>query len=222
MDVQINKMKLTFKQYLILFIIVVLASVSSAFLLRNLFVSTAGNDNEAILFNLKLLSEKISNIDKVVTANANQVKLRDRLDPSLVAEFGDDDDFLQKVAVLKKQIVKQRLESEVVKLEQEKIVRDNSSSNDADIYDSPYKKNVASKLFEVMMINSSSGIAVMRVEDNIISVKRGDNVQGFVVRKINPDSVVMKAKNGSDEVLGLNYLSSRLYEEKKDDEDVKQ
>ncbi|MBW5288668.1 hypothetical protein [Abyssogena phaseoliformis symbiont] len=66
------------------------------------FEKSASKDSEVILFNLKVLNEKISDIEQIVKSNAGKVKLKDRLDPNLVVEFGDDDVFLQKITVLKK------------------------------------------------------------------------------------------------------------------------
>lgn len=220
MDAQINTMKLTLKHYLSAFILLIMAITISAFLSSILLGKSSNNDGEVILFNLKVLDEKISDIEKIVKSNASKVTLKDRIDPNLVAEFGDDNAFLQKIAILKKQIVKRRLESEVIKLENEKVARDGTVSN-ADIYESGYKKNIASKIIEIMIINLSNGTAVMRVGENQITVKEGDNIKGFIVRKINPDSVVMGTKDGDDEILRLNYLSNKLYKGKKGDKNVK-
>ncbi len=213
-------MKITIKHYLIGFILLVLAIFSGSFL-SSILQNNANNDEEVILFNLKVLEQKITEIEEIVKSNASKVTLRDRSDPELLAEFGDDDAFLQQIAILKKQIVRRRLEGEVIKLENQKVARDTSIS-DLDIYDSPYKKNIASKIFDIKLINFSQGTAVMRVGENIITVKEGDNIKNFIVRKINQDSVVMGTKEGDDEILGLNYLSNKLYQEQKGDKNVEE
>lgn len=209
--------KLTLKQYLIIFALFILVNILSILVTKELF--TQPNDsNEVVLFNLKVLNAKVSKIKDIVKLSASEVKLKDRLDPNLVSEFGEDDAFLQKIVVLKKQIIRWRLEGEVVKLENEKNAR---NSILADSYDSPYKNNTASKIFDVILINSGSGIAIVRVDGNTVTIKEGDNIKGFIVRKINPASVVMGVKDGDDETLGLNYLSNKLQQEE-NDENVKQ
>jgi hypothetical protein len=221
MGEQIKMEKITLKHYVIIFVLFIVANSVSTVAFKTFFAQSDAN-NQAVLINLKALGVKISEIETIVKSGANKVKLKDRLDPALVAEFGDDDVFLQKIAVLKKQIVRRRLESEVIKLDNEKIARD-ATINDDDAYNSPYKKNIAARIFEVMMINSSSGIAIVRVDGNVVTIKKGDNIKNFTVRKINSDSIVVRAKNGEDEVLGLNYLNSKLNDkEQKDNEDVKE
>ncbi len=212
-----ENIKLTIKDYLLIFILALIAGIFLIFI-KNLFYKDT-SDNAILLHNLKEVNNKINTIEEIVKLNASKVKLKDRLDSKLVEEFRDDEEFLSKVASLKKQIIKRKLESEVVQLENERIAR-NNKAGDGDIYSSPFDKKLASKIFDIMMINSSAGTAVVRFDDALISIKEKDNIKGFIVRKIDDDAVIMGRKDGDDEVLRLNYLTSTLYDKgnKKDDE----
>jgi hypothetical protein len=81
------------------------------------------------LSNIALLNDKLEQVLTSVRMNNSKVELQDRLDVELVAEFGDDTEFLNKIALLKKKIIKRQLESEVIKLENEKVARDNIDNN---------------------------------------------------------------------------------------------
>jgi hypothetical protein len=172
------------------------------------------NKNETILLeNISNVNNKINNLIEIAKSNSSQITIKDRLDPALIAEFGNDSEFLEKIAKLKKQIVKRELESKIIKLENEKLAR-NISGSDGD-YAGGYKRQTASNIFELMMINATTKKAVIRVEDNIANVGVNDNIRGFVIVDINANQVIMKNPDGDQETLGLSYLTKKIYNQTK-------
>jgi hypothetical protein len=116
---------------------------------------------------------------------------------------------LEKIAKLKKQIIKRELESKIITLENEKLAR-NSSITDG-TYADGYKKQSVEDVFEIMMINATTQKAVIRVEDNIASVGINDNIRGFKIININANQVIMENPEGETEILGLSYLTKKIY-----------
>jgi hypothetical protein len=163
------------------------------------------------LSNIALLNDKLEQVLTSVRMNNSKVELQDRLDVELVAEFGDDTEFLNKIALLKKKIIKRQLESEVIKLENEKVARDNIDNN-ADYGNHYQDKNIARNLFDVLMINATNKSAVVQIKNDIIAIKIGDNVRGFKVKDITADNVVITNPNGEDDILTLNYLTQKNYD----------
>jgi hypothetical protein len=195
--------------YLIIFILFFIAMVLALFI-NNKYLITK-NDNDVVLSNIALLNDKLEQVLTSVRMNNSKVELQDRLDVELVAEFGDDTEFLNKIALLKKKIIKRQLESEVIKLENEKVARDNIDNN-ADYGNHYQDKNIARNLFDVLMINATNKSAVVQIKNDIIAIKIGDNVRGFKVKDITVDNVVITNPNGEDDILTLNYLTQKNYD----------
>jgi hypothetical protein len=195
--------------YLIIFILFFIVMVLALFI-NNKYLITK-NDNDVVLSNIALLNDKLEQVLTSVRMNNSKVELQDRLDVELVAEFGDDTEFLNKIALLKKKIIKRQLESEVIKLENEKVARDNIDNN-ADYGNHYQDKNIARNLFDVLMINATNKSAVVQIKNDIIAIKIGDNVRGFKVKDITADNVVITNPNGEDDILTLNYLTQKNYD----------
>jgi hypothetical protein len=195
--------------YLIIFILFFIVMVLALFI-NNKYLITK-NDNDVVLSNIALLNDKLEQVLTSVRMNNSKVELQDRLDVELVAEFGDDTEFLNKIALLKKKIIKRQLESEVIKLENEKVARDNIDNN-ADYGNHYQDKNIARNLFDVLMINATNKSAVVQIKNDIIAIKIGDNVRGFKVKDITVDNVVITNPNGEDDILTLNYLTQKNYD----------
>jgi hypothetical protein len=85
---------------------------------------------------------------------------------------------------------------------------------DSNLYNSPFHQKIASKVIDLMMINLSAGLAVIRINDNIFNAKVGDNIAGYIIRKIHKDSILVGQNGLDDELLKLNYLTQNTYKEK--------
>ena len=194
--------------YLIIFTIIIVVNITTLFIAKY-FLQQPG-ESSIVVENISNLNKKITELADIVKLNNSEVKITDRLNVGLIKEFGNDNEFLNKIAKLKKQIIKRELESQIVKLEGEKIARNNTSSDGS--YALGYKKQTASQLFEIMMINATNKKVVIRVEDNIASLGIGDNIRGFIIKEINDNQVIMKNQDGDTEVLGLSYLTNKLYD----------
>lgn len=203
--------------YVIIFILMIAANFVSTTITGS---NKDNNVNEILLNNIAEVDAKVSEIQEIVKLNASEVKLKDRLDPALAEEFKGDKKFLNNIVSLKKKILKRKLENEAIKFKNEKIARDNTDV-DRNAYTSDYERKLASKIFDVMMINAVTGNAIIRMGKDIISVKKGDNVKGFIVRKIEADAVILGQKGGEDERLGLNYLTTKIYQDKENKKEIK-
>jgi hypothetical protein len=71
------------------------------------------------------------------------------------------------------------------------------------------------------MINATTQKAVIRVEDNIASVGINDNIRGFKIIDINANQVIMENPEGETEILGLSYLTKKIYTNKDGEKNVK-
>jgi hypothetical protein len=195
--------------YILILAIVMITNIISLYLYSAFFQKDEGENNTIVLENISNLNTKINTLTELSKLNNAAVKTTDRLDASLVQEFGEDSQFLEKIAKLKKQIIKRELESKIITLENEKLAR-NSSITDG-TYADGYKKQSVEDVFEIMMINATTQKAVIRVEDNIASVGINDNIRGFKIININANQVIMENPEGETEILGLSYLTKKIY-----------
>ncbi len=198
--------------YIIIALIVAIASSATLLMYVTYFAPQTTDNSQIIAANIKSLSTQLEEIDASVKLNAARVDLQDRLEPELVTEFVNDTEFLNNVASLKKKIIKRRLESEVIKLENEKIARDNNDNN-SDYSKTNEETQTARNLFDILMINATNKTAVIQIQEDIIPVKVGDNVRGFDITNITNDNVVVVDSQGEREILTLNYLTKPIYDQ---------
>jgi hypothetical protein len=211
--------KQTIKQnnisYLLIFFILVL--VNTITVLGYDYFLKKNDRNIIILENIAILNSKIKELTDIVEISNSQVKISDRFDSKLISEFGSDNEFLHKIAKLKKQIIKRKLEGTIVKLESEKLARNKTNTDEK--YARKHKKQSASSVFEIMIINATTKKAVIGVGENIISVNIGDNIKGFAVKDIDENQVTMENPDGDIEILSLSYLTKKIYNRDKEKDD---
>ena len=193
---------------IILIVIALIFIIPSVMFIYNYFAEDPEKD--VFLQNVENMQKDFQNIRSDIEGlhYIGKKNLKKNIEAETIDKFKEDDEFLEKIILLKKKKMLAQLEKDIAELKKD---TNNASSSpkpiSAEERNRIRKKNKvqASSVIKVSAINYVGKNAIVSSRGRIHTIHEGDKVDNFTVKKIAKDYILVGAKGASDQKLYLNH-----------------
>ncbi len=199
------------KQPLLFVVALVLIIFAAMFIYNNYFSNSNKKEKDILLKNVENIRKDIESLQYNIDGlgYAGKKNLKENIESEMKDKFKEDDEFLEKIILLKKKKMLAQLEKDIAELKKDTdVVKKSDSTPSGPLFIE--KSNEEAKLkpssfIKISAINYLNKSAVVTIHGRVQTVMEGDKLDDFIVKKLYKDYIVVGRSNGVDEKVYLNY-----------------